>query len=237
MISKSFKLWLSILFGLVLMIPVLSVKAAVKGKKTPTGSGVILSAGQVSAPKGTPTRAIQEIENKMDAYKTGVNLTAADRSHNSQLKRQILNSAFDLRELCRLALDRHWNQISSGERSNFVNLMTRLLETKAIFAKEQSKTQGQKYRVNYKGDQYFSRRTKAKTLTVVIVPSKNVNVDIEYKLNKKAKEWKIFDVIVDEASLVENYRYQFNNIITKHGYSELVRRMRKKLNELKSNQS
>jgi phospholipid transport system substrate-binding protein len=42
----------------------------------------------------------------------------------------------------------------------------------------------------------------------------------------------VYDVIVDDASLVDNYRYQFDTIITKSGYPELVQRMKKKLTEL-----
>jgi ABC-type transporter MlaC component len=43
-------------------------------------------------------------------------------------------------------------------------------------------------------------------------------------------------VIVDDASLVDNYRYQFDSIITKNGYPELVNRMQKKLAELRAAQ-
>ena len=58
----------------------------------------------------------------------------------------------------------------------------------------------------------------------------NISIALNYRLKKKGDEWKIYDVIVDEASLVDNYRYQFNSIITKHGYADLIRRMNEKLN-------
>ena len=56
---------------------------------------------------------------------------------------------------------------------------------------------------------------------------------LDYKL-KKASIWKIYDVIVDGASLLDNYKYQFDSIIKKSGYPDLVRRMRSKLNEMKN---
>lgn len=206
-----------------------AVKAPPKG-----GDQVLQSNGQVNAPQGTPTREIQDIEVKMDAYKTGADLSAEDKANNAKIKRDIITGTFDLRELCRLALDKHWGGLSAAEQNNFVALMTDLLETKALFSKEQTKTRGKAYTVQYLGDTYLNEKTRARSRTKVIVPKENVKVDIEYKMKKDPGGWKIFDVVVDDASLVENYRYQFDAIISKNGYGELVRRMQNKLKELKT---
>jgi len=211
-----------------------NVSAAVKGAPQSGGNAAVQPAGQVNAPQGTPTREIQDIEVKMDAYKTGADATAEEKANNVKIKREILTGTFDLRELCKLALDKHWNELSAGEQSNFVALMTDLLETKAIFSKEQTKARGKAYTVQYLGDTYMNDRTRAKTRTKVVVPKENVKVDIEYKLKKDTSGWKIYDVVVDDASLVDNYRYQFDSIISKNGYAELVRRMQNKLKEMKS---
>ncbi|MCC7343688.1 MAG: ABC transporter substrate-binding protein [Deltaproteobacteria bacterium] len=209
-----------------------AVKAPPKG-----GDQALQSNGQVNAPQGTPTREIQDIEMKMDAYKTGAELSAEDKANNAKIKRDIITGTFDLRELCRLALDKHWGGLSAAEQNNFVALMTDLLETKALFSKEQTKTRGKAYTVQYLGDTYLQEKTRARTRTKVVVPKENVKVDIEYKMKKDPGGWKIFDVVVDDASLVENYRYQFDAIISKNGYGELVRRMQNKLKELKTKAS
>ena len=51
------------------------------------------------------------------------------------------------------------------------------------------------------------------------------------------KEWRIYDVIVDDASLLDNYRYQFDAIIRKGGYADLIRRMESKLKSLHDQES
>ncbi len=51
------------------------------------------------------------------------------------------------------------------------------------------------------------------------------------------KGWKIYDVIVDDASLLDNYRYQFDSIIRKGGYADLIRRMESKLKSIKEEES
>ena len=50
-------------------------------------------------------------------------------------------------------------------------------------------------------------------------------------------KWKIFDVIVDGASLLNNYKYQFDSIIRKNGYEDLIRRMEAKLKTMKEKES
>ncbi len=44
-------------------------------------------------------------------------------------------------------------------------------------------------------------------------------------------EWKIYDVVAEDISLVNNYRSQFNRVITRSSYEELVSRMKQNLSE------
>ncbi len=237
---KAFVLLFSGAMGLSLCLGLPIARGAVKGggaaQQDPSAT-TLKAKGQINAPKGTPTFEIQEIERKLESYDTSKEASAAQKEENRRIKREILNGAFDLRELSQLALDKHWGGLSASEQARFVGLMTDLLETKAIFSKEHSKTQGNSYTVNYKGDRFQKDKSVALTLTEIYVPKENVTLDIQYRLKKSGGGWKVFDVIVDNASLVENYRYQFDSIISKHGYPELVNRMQKKLQELRTQAS
>jgi ABC-type transporter MlaC component len=42
------------------------------------------------------------------------------------------------------------------------------------------------------------------------------------------KDWKVYDVIIENISVVNNYRSQFNRVISKSSYEELVRAMKEK---------
>lgn len=204
---------------------------------------VLICAGVVQAnpkyfPKGTPTRAIQTLDDTLEKFHIGTSLTKEQEKENRELKRDIVHGTFDIRELSKLSLSKHWKQRTKAEQDNFVNLLTSLLEEKALFSKEQlaakSKT-AKKYRVIYRGHKFFGKKKdRSYVRTKVIVPAENIDIILNYKLKKKGDEWKIFDVIVDNASLVDNYRYQFDSIITKHGYADLVRRMSDKLDEIKA---
>lgn len=182
----------------------------------------------------SPLDSIKELDKKLDSYKTGKNLSAQDKEYNRRLKTEVIRGTFDLYELCRLALSSHWDTLLPKDRNYFVNLMTRLLERKAIFSKERVTTNHTKpYQVVYKSEKFLNReQTKSLVSTRILIPSEKIDLDIRYELLKTPQGWKIYDIIVDDASLVENYKFQFDSIIREHGYHELIARMEKKLKEM-----
>lgn len=186
----------------------------------------------------TPTAAIKDLDRKLNDYRTGGDLTLAEKEHNKQLKNDILHTTFDVRELSRMALSRHWNERSAKEQDDFVNLMIDLLMERGILSKEQGKKKAKSdsvYSVAYRGDKYLDpNKTRALAKTSVHIKGDGVNAALDYKLVLEGNQWKIYDVIVDGASLMENYRYQFDSIITKSGYPDLVARMQRKLDSFKS---
>jgi len=42
------------------------------------------------------------------------------------------------------------------------------------------------------------------------------------------KEWRVCDVVIENVSIVNNYRSQFSRIISRWSYEEVVRRMKDK---------
>lgn len=188
-------------------------------------------------PEGSSTRAIQDLDDMLDSYIIDPQ-TPEQSQYNVDLKRTVLYGTFDIRELSSLALDKHWAERTPQEQNYFVDIMTRLLEKKAVFSKEQ----GQKkksakdknvYKVTYAGHKFIdSDEANSLVTTKVHIPSQNLTIDLNYKLKKQNGGWKVYDVIVDGASLLDNYRYQFGKIIDKEGYAGLIKRMETKLGEL-----
>lgn len=187
----------------------------------------------------SPTEAIRELDRQLGSYRTGASLSEADKLFNRQLKQRILSGTFDIRELCRISLGKHWSQRTEAERDHLVMLMTSLLEEKAVTSKEQTVERSGSsnvYSVRYLGDTFLDpKKKRAKVRSKVFVPSHNIAIEISYKLQRATTDspWKIYDVIVDDSSLVENYAYQFESIIAKHGYADLVARMERKLREFR----
>jgi len=205
-----------------------------------TSSSIPSWAAKKLAPKGTPTRSIQDLDDRLDDFKSregGKPLSESDKEFNRKLKKSIIKGTFDIHELAKLSLGKHWNARSKKEQEQFVTVLTDLLEEKALFSKEQSAAKsksGGKYYVNYRGHKFMNKTgTRAYVKTKVVVPSENVKIELNYKMKRVNGEWMLYDIIVDEASLINNYRYQFNSIITENGYSDLIGRMEKKLAEIR----
>jgi len=61
-----------------------------------------------------------------------------------------------------------------------------------------------------------------------IVSSRGEPTAITYQLHRVQGEWKIYDVVVEDISLVVNYRSQFSRILAKGGFDDLLRQLKEK---------
>lgn len=180
-----------------------------------------------------PMEAIKDLDKEIEGYRLGQNLTPEELEANRLLKQRIIRGTFDIKELCRLALDKHWDPLSAEEKKHFVDLMTRLLEKKAIFSKDQLQGENKLYQIHYTKEVIDPKDpAKATVYSRMVIAKRKMDLELTYKLLKKPTGWKIYDVIVDDAELLKNYRYQFDRIIQKGGYEDLVKRMEQKLGSI-----
>lgn len=56
-------------------------------------------------------------------------------------------------------------------------------------------------------------------------------ISAEFRLTKEEGKWKIYDVIIEGVSIVNNYRSQINSILVKSSYEKLVQKMKQKLSK------
>jgi phospholipid transport system substrate-binding protein len=75
-------------------------------------------------------------------------------------------------------------------------------------------------------DEYAEVRTK--------IVSGKVEIPLDYRLLQIAGDWRVYDVVVDGVSLVNNYRGQFTKIIRESSYKGLVEQLRKKSEQITS---
>ena len=135
--------------------------------------------------------------------------------------REILFTRFDFSEMARRALGAHWRRRTATEQQEFVQLFTELLERQYAGIIE-----------SYTDEKivYISERTDGAFAEVnsKIFTAKGQELSINYKAQLVGQEWKVYDVIAEEISLVNNFRSQFNRVISSSSYEELVRRLREK---------
>ena len=61
--------------------------------------------------------------------------------------------------------------------------------------------------------------------------AKGEEFTINYKLHRVGQDWKVYDLVIENVSLMNNYRSQFNRIITSSTYDELVSMIKQKLSD------
>jgi phospholipid transport system substrate-binding protein len=135
--------------------------------------------------------------------------------------RQLAAEVFDVSETARRALGQHWQQRTPAEREEFTKLFADLLEQTYISRIDQ-----------YGGErlQYLSEDIDGNRATVrARITTKNgTEVPVESRLLQKENRWLIYDVLVENLSLISNYRSQFDRVIRTTSYEELVKRLKTK---------
>jgi phospholipid transport system substrate-binding protein len=80
---------------------------------------------------------------------------------------------------------------------------------------------------------YNQEIIKSDTLAEVhtTVTSPNLNIPIIYYMIRKDVSWKVYDVSVENVSLIKNYRSQFRSILQNNSPDKLIATLRDKTNE------
>ncbi len=126
-------------------------------------------------------------------------------------------------EMAKRTLGAPWRELSDPERAEFVTLFQRLLwKTQAHMIDGYSGEQ-----VQYLGERVTEDFAEVRTRIV----SEKVDVPVDYRLLRIAGNWRVYDVVVDGVSLVNNYRGQFARILRASSYADLVEQLRKKVEE------
>ncbi len=135
--------------------------------------------------------------------------------------RKVANDIFDFTELTKRSLGRHWQARTPADQAEFVGLFTDLLEY-AYISKIEMYT-GEK--IAFVGETLDGG---VATVRTKIVTKQGTEIPLDYRMYQRGDRWLTYDVTVEGISLVSNYRTQFNAIIQRSSYQELVRTMRAK---------
>jgi phospholipid transport system substrate-binding protein len=144
--------------------------------------------------------------------------------------RKIAHEAFDVNETARRVLARHWQARTPAERDEFTQLFADLLERTYIARLDEYGGE----RIRYVGE---SIDGELATVRARIVTRAGVEVPVESRMVRRGERWLIYDVLIENVSLVANYRSQFDRIVRSSSYEDLVRRLKQKRDEFLNDQA
>src|SRR5215510_6635517 len=139
---------------------------------------------------------------------------------------QVVGDRFDYEEMSKRSLGAPWNTLSDKDKQEFVTLFKTLLTNSYADKIESYSGEGAQYINERMEKDYAEVRTKVLT--------GKVEIPLDYRLLNKGTDWRVYDVVVDGVSLVNNYRGQFSKILRSSSYTDLVDQLRKKSEKIKA---
>ena len=184
---------------------------------------LLLTAYVMRVEAGEPLDKIRQTVTDVLTVLSNKDIPSAERQ--AKIRQAVLQH-FGFDDMAQRALGQHWSSLTPSQRQEFVTLFTDLLERSYI-------TRIESYSAGPQGVRYNKEEIDKDHASVhtEIVSGRDLPAAVEYRLLHKDSDWKVYDIVIEGVSLVNNYRTQFNTIIMKDSYAGLVKQMRLKLEQ------
>ncbi len=183
--------------------------------------GLVLFVSATSARAGAPTDQVRQYTDQVMKLLDDPAVQGADRR---AAVRKAAIEIFDVQETAKRALGRHWQVRTSAEREEFVQLFADLLERTYINKIDLYRGEKVVYTNEAIDGDYATVRAR-------VVSKQHGEIPVDAKLLRRGDRWLIYDIAVENISLIANYRAQFDRIIRTASYQDLVSRLKIKKEE------
>lgn len=163
-----------------------------------------------------------------------VNQNLSDKQAMTMIQNGIVPQ-IDFNLMTKFAMGGAWKKASPDQQTQITDLFQQLLIYQ--YSSALSKFKGAQVSIDsstVSGD----KKNKAAVKGTFKLPSNgkstNQPVNIEYDLAKIGENWKIYDVKIENVSIVTTYRTQFNDTVQTEGVDSLIKQLQTKINGLKS---
>lgn len=204
------------------------LSAALLGGPVFVAVGLLTPVGAADSPLQTVRTTIDRIVAVFESPE----YRGADR-RTARIERvgAIVRPLIDEREVARRTLGVYWRDRTDAQRAEFTAIFMDLVEKSYG---ETFDRQARKYldTVQFLYDKETIDGDFAEVGTRLFLPPQNKYFAINYRFHKVGGQWLVYDVVVENVSMVRNFRTQFYRIIGKSSYEDLVRQLRAKIERL-----
>jgi phospholipid transport system substrate-binding protein len=173
----------------------------------------------------SPLEMIRATVKSVMAVLQNPSLQGAEHQQERNVKAQaIILPHFDAQALAQRALGLYWRERTTDQKREFAQLFLELVE----------KTYSGTLDRYTKDVQVFFDREQvdndsAEVDTRVVAPSQQEPISMNYYLHEVGGQWLVYDVQIDDVSMVLNYRNQFSRVISSSSYEDLIQKIKSKL--------
>lgn len=171
---------------------------------------------------GAPTNTVKAAVDKVISILNNPKLKGP--AHEKERRARIRKAVFDVwdfREMAKRSLGQYWRGRTEAQKKEFTDLFADLLERSYINRIE-----------SYSGEKIiWDKETVDLPYAEVdshFLTKRREEIPVNYKLLDEDGKWRVYDMVIENVSLVNNYRTQFNKIIRQSSYDDLVRKMKNK---------
>ena len=172
------------------------------------------------APDALVRRTTDEV---LAIIKSDKDLQAGNPRKVVELAEQKVLPHFDFSRMTRLAVGRNWAQASDAQKE----ALTKEFRTMLVRTYSNSLTQFRDQKIDVKPLK-ASPQDQEVTVRTAVIQQGGPPIPIDYAMAKTGSEWKVYDVVIDGASLVTTYRGSFNDQIQKGGIDGLVKTLQER---------
>jgi phospholipid transport system substrate-binding protein len=180
-----------------------------------------------AAPRKSATEAMKDANTRLRAL---IAKQAPDQPPTPELAKQItgeLRDLFDIGLLTQRALVDHWDKMAPAQREELVTTLREIVE-KNYLSQLRSNLE---YKIDYGTEEKQGDSVLVHTIIRGKKNGRPTKIKVDYKLVTVGDQWRVYDVITEDVSILDNYRSQFNRIIAKEGVPGLLSRMKAKLDK------
>ncbi|HKJ05156.1 MAG TPA: ABC transporter substrate-binding protein [Geopsychrobacteraceae bacterium] len=164
-----------------------------------------------------------EIKKVVDAVLKVLNQPDLDYAGKRLKVSGMVQKFINIDSISQRTLGVHWKRASPEQQARFSRLFVQVLENTYLNRIE-----------DYSGGtvEYINERVKEdKAIVDTVFVSDKLEVPVQYKMVLQQGVWQIYDVVIENVSLVRNYRSSYGDIVSSEGLEGLFVRLESKLAE------
>ena len=173
----------------------------------------------LAAAQETPDQLVKRTTDEvLQIIRSDKDVASGNSAKVVQLAEQKVLPHFDFTRMTRLAVGRNWAQATDAQKEE----LTKGFRTMLVRTYSSSLTQYRDQKIEVKPLKLGAGEKEA-TVRTQVIQQGGPPIPIDYAMELAADGWKVFDVVIDGASLVTTYRGTFNDQIARGGIDGLVK--------------
>ena len=172
------------------------------------------------APFASPNVFVQQVADQaLKALKNDGNVRSGDTARINQIVDEVILPYVNFEKTTRLAAGRYWRQATPEQQTALVKAFRATLGRTYSGALTRVDDATNMKTLPFRGEQ---DATDVVVKSLVVQHANSQPVQLDYRLEKTAQGWKIYDLNVENVWLIENYRNQFSQEINQNGIDGLI---------------